>query len=296
MKMATAVQHLQRYPARCRRGALIGLALVLLAGPVAAAERLIVTNSYVAEIVVALGGASQIVAVGGGSDHLTELAKVPRLPGFRQTSAEPMLAVSPTRLLISNEWVVPQTLDQLRAAGVKVDVIDGEQTPAGVERRIRFVATVLGKVAEGERLVAKFRTDMNEVATQVAKLPRKPKALFVLAGGQRPTLVGGRGTNVAALLDLAGGDNVAETFDGFKVMSAEAMIEAAPEFILTNQDGTVPSDGVAVALRAPGALATPAGKAGRLITVPGHYLQGMGILTPAGIREVARALHPGQFK
>jgi iron complex transport system substrate-binding protein len=100
---------------------------------------------------------------------------------------------------------------------------------------------------------------------------------------------------VAALLELAGAENVAQGIEGFKVMSQEAMIEAAPEFILTNQDGTVARDGVPVALQAPGALATPAGKAGRLITVPGQYLQGMGILTPEGIRLLGRQLHPQVF-
>ena len=259
-------------------------------------HRLIVTNSYVAEIVVALGAASQIVAVGGGSDHLAELAGVPRLPGFRQTSAEPMLSVAPTRVLVTSEWTVPQTLEQLRAAGVAVDVLDAQASVAGVERRSRHVATLLGREAEGERLAARFRTEMAEAASVVAQVRRRPRALFILAGGQRPTLVGGRGTNVATLLALAGADNVADGFDGFKVMSQEAMIEAAPEVILTNQDGTVPTDGVPVALLAPGARATPAGRAGRLITVPGHYLQGMGILTPQGIRALGRQLHPQLFR
>ena len=259
-------------------------------------HRLIVTNSYVAEIVVALGAAAQIVAVGGGSDHLVELAGVARLPGFRQTSAEPMLSVAPTRVLVTNEWTVPQTLDQLRAAGIAVDVLDAQASVAGVERRIRHVASLLGREAEGERLAARFRAEMVEAAAVVAQVRRRPRALFILAGGQRPTLVGGRGTNVATLLALAGAENVADGFDGFKVMSQEAMIEAAPEVILTNQDGTVPTDGVPVALLAPGARATPAGRAGRLITVPGQYLQGMGILTPQGIRALGRQLHPQLFR
>lgn len=256
------------------------------------AERWIVTNSYVADIVVALGAAAQVVAVGGGTDHITELKGVPRLPGFRQTSAEPMLSVSPTRVVVTSEWAVPATLEQLRAAGVAVDVLDGEQTPIGVERRIRAVAKLLGKDAQGEALVGKFNREMSEMGAQVAKLPRKPRALFVLAGGGRPTLVGGKGSSVAALLDLAGADNVAKDVDGFKAMSTESMIEAAPEFILTNQDGTTPVDGVPVALKAPGARDTPAAKAGKLITIPGQYLQGMGILTPQGVRMLARQLHP----
>lgn len=258
----------------------------------AAPERLIVTNSYNVDIVVALGGASALVAVGGGVDHVPGIASVPRLPGFRQSSAEPMLAVSPTRVLMSNEYVVPQTVEQLRAAGVKVDLVDAEQTPAGVEKRIRHVAKVLGKEAEGERLVAAFQRELGEARAAVARAKGRPKALFILAGGARPTLVGGRGTNVALLLEYAGAVNVAQAIEGFKAMSQEAMIEAAPDYILTNRDGLNPSDGAPIALRAPGALETPAGKAGRLISIPGQYLQGMGILTPKGILELARQIHP----
>ncbi|MDM7941401.1 MAG: ABC transporter substrate-binding protein [Hydrogenophaga sp.] len=280
-------------------GMLLGAGLTLVTAATASAqakgraERWIVTNSYVAEIVVALGGGQQIVALGGGSDHLTELKAVPRLPGFRQTSAEPMLSVSPTRVLVTNEWTVPQTLEQLRAAGVAVHVLSADQTPDGVEKRIRVVAELLGRESEGEALIARFHREMAVVRADVARQSRRPRALFILAGGSRPTLVGGRNTNVAALLELAGAINVAQDIEGFKVMSTEAMIVAAPEFILTNQDGTSPVDGVPVALRAPGAMDTPAGKGGRLITVPGHFLQGMGIFTPQGVRTLARQIHPG---
>jgi iron complex transport system substrate-binding protein len=259
----------------------------------AAPERWIVANSYIAEIVVALGAASQIVAIGGGADHISELKNVPRLPGFRQTSAEPMLSVSPNRVVMSSEWTVPQTLEQLRAAGVQVDLIDGEQTPLAVERRIRQVAKLLGRVAQGEELVLKFQRDMAAALALAKKATYKPKALFILAGGNRPTLVGGKGTNVAALLELAGAVNVAQGIEGFKTMSAEAMIESAPDVILTNQDGTAPVDGVPVAMKAPGVLATPAGKSGKLITIPGQYLQGMGILTPEGITVLLKKMHPG---
>jgi iron complex transport system substrate-binding protein len=288
----TGALHSPRRRRVCLAIAGLGVLRPLRAQP-NAAERWIVPNSYVAEIVVALGGASWIVATGGGVDHIEQIKGVPRLPGFRQTSAEPMLSVSPTRLVASSEWTVPQTLEQLRAAGVKIELLDPEQTPAGVERRIRAIARLMGREADGEALAATFRRELADVAARIARRPRRPRALFVLAGGGRPTLVGGRGSNVAALLEMAGAINVADGIEGFKVMSIEAMIEAAPEFILTNRDGTVAADGVPVALKAPGALATPAGKAGRLITVPGEYLQGMGILTPRGVLALARQLHPG---
>ena len=275
----------------------LGLAALALASPAGMRaqtkpQRLIVANSYLAEIVVALGDAATIVAVSGGTEHLTELAKVPRLPGFRQTSAEPMLALSPTRVLIADSFTQPQTLEQLRAAGVQVDLIEADPTPEGVVRRIRLIAKILGRQNEGEALVSKFQREMAEAQAFVARARTHPRALFILAGGGRPTLVGGRNTNTAALLELAGAKNVADAFEGYKAMSQEVMVEVAPEFILTNKEGMNNTDGVPVALRAPGALATPAGKAGRLIWIPNEYLQGMGILTPKGVLVLARQLHP----
>lgn len=258
-----------------------------------APERWIVASSYVAEIVVALGAADQIVGVGGGTDHIDALRSVPRLPGFRQSSAEPLLALAPQRVLMTDEWVVPATVTQLRAAGIRVEILDGEQTAAGVERRIRAVAALLGRPSAGERLVRRFRADMAEAQQFVARVKQRPRVVFILAGGARPTLVGGRGTNAAQLIELAGGHNVADQIDGFRTMSQESMIEAAPEIIVTNQDGLAAAGPSGpVALRAPGAALTPAGRAGRLVTVPGEYLQGMGILTPAGIRQLATQLHP----
>lgn len=278
--------------------ALLGLVLLLgsrmLMADTAPPERWIVANSYVAEIVVALGATQQVVGVGGGTEHIRELSAVPRLPGFRQSSAEPLLALAPSRVLMTDEWVVPNTVAQLRAAGVAVDVLDGEQTEAAVERRIRRVAALLKRTDQGEALIARFRREMSDARRLVARAPSRPRVLFILAGGARPTLVGGLGTNAAQLIELAGGVNVADQIDGFRTMSQESMIEAAPEIIVTNADGlALSAGGTPVALRAPGAALTPAGRNGRLVSIPGEYLQGMGILTPAGVTRLAALLHPG---
>ncbi|MCS6997286.1 MAG: ABC transporter substrate-binding protein [Casimicrobiaceae bacterium] len=279
------------------RGFVIMAALLALAlmRPAAANERWIVVAPYVAEIVVALGGADRIVGLGGGGEHLEALAKVPRLPGFRQTSAEPILALQPTRILITDDRVAPPVIEQLKAAGVRIEQLDTEQSVAGAERRIRQVAQLLGKPSEGEALAARFRREMAELAQEVARARHKPRALFILAGGRRPIIVGGRGTSVAQVLELAGAVNVAAEIEGFKPMSQEAMVKAAPEVILTNRDGLTPTgDGTPIALKSPGAEATPAARHGRLIHIPDRYLGGIGLHTPEGVRlllrEIAKAM------
>lgn len=274
------------------RALAVVVALLAAAGIARAQQRLVVTQSVLAEIVVALGAASEVVAVGGGTDHLSELAKLPRLPGFRQVSAEPMLALAPTAVLMVDEFQPPQTLQQLRAAGVRVELFEPDPSAAGVERRIRRIAQIVGRGAQGEQLVERFRREMEDARAIVARAQTRPRVLFVLSGGGRPTLVGGRGTGVAALIEAAGGVNVAQAIEGFKAMSQESMIEAAPDVIVVNREGLDGPDGTPVALKAPGALATPAGRARRLVSLPNHMLSGFGIHTPAAIVELASRLHP----
>lgn len=267
-------------------------AFALPLSPARAEERYVVTASWLAEIFVELGASDQIVGTGGGMDHLKPLAGKPRLPGFRQTSAESVLALKPTTLVSTTDVMDPAVAAQLRKAGVKVQLFEPEPTLAAIERRIRKVAAMTGRRERGEQVVAKFRADMASARALVAKAKTKPRGLFILSGGRRPTLVAGRGTGPANLIELAGGVNVATGFDGFKPMSQEVMVAAAPQFILVNKDGLEMKDGVPVAMAAPGAQQTPAWRNRRVISLPGEYLQGFGILTPKAIRALALQLHP----
>ena len=134
--------------------------------------------------------------------------------------------------------------------------------------------------------------DMHSALKWVSAARSHPKAVFILAGGGRPTVAGGRGTNTAALLEMAGARNVASDFEGYKIMSQEALLMAAPEFILTNAEGLAPAATGPAVLSAPGARETPAARAGRVITVAGRFLQGLGLSTPEGIRALGVQLHP----
>lgn len=254
--------------------------------------RLVVLDSTLAEIVVALGGAARIVGTVSGVEHLPELAGTPQLPGFRQTSAESILALAPDTLLMSSDRALPQTLAQIESAGVRVIRLGDEATEAATRERILAVAGLLRQPEQGKALARRFSQEMQDIRAWVAGARSRPKAIFILAGGGRPTVAGGRGTNTATLLEMAGAHNVADGFEGYKIMSQEALLMAAPEFILTNGEGLLQSGGVPTVLTAPGATATPAARAGRLITIPSRYLEGLGLSTPEGIRLLAKHFHP----
>jgi len=246
-------------------------------------------QSFVSEIVVALGGADRIVAIGGGQDHLGELLDRPRIPGFRQTSAEMLLAFEPTDLLVTQEHLMPQTLQQLQAAGVRVHLLDPRSDAQGVVARITQVGLLLQKEQDGQSLSARFQRDLAHQHSQ-AVWATPPRGVFILAGGGRPTVVAGGDTYPGALLRMAGTVNLGDALTGFKSLSQEFLASAQPEFILTNPDGLQGTPPVVLA--APGARLTTAARQGRVIALPGYLLQGMGIHTPRAIAQLREALKP----
>lgn len=256
-------------------------------------QRLLIIGSYIADMVVALGAADKVVGIGAGADHIAELADVPVIPGFRNTSAEPMLALSPTIALFSGRQTRPELIEQLKQTGVEVHLFKDDAGSIDlVPKHIRMLGEMFGKTEEAEEVVKSFHSSMEQALDLVAQAKTKPRGLFILSGGGRPTVVAGGNTDIALLLELAGAKNMTSDITNFKPMSQEKMIEAAPEFILINKEGAEVIGDLPVALKAPGILLTPAGKQRNIITLPTGYLVGLGLHTPKAIEALARRIHP----
>lgn len=273
------------------------LALLAMAFPISAStsaeaeQRYIVIGSTVAEIVSELIPAGQVVGVGSGLDHIEAFRGIPVIRGFRLTSAENLLALRPTAVLITERQTRPELVVQLRDAGVRVEVFPDGHGKAAVVEKIHHLGRLLDRQEAATALVGRFSADWDAAIASVGDPAVRPHGLFILSGGGRPTLVGGRGTHPAHLIELAGGVNVVDMIEGYKPLSQEAMAALAPRFILVNNEGMSPVNGSIAALTAPGAMMTPAARDGRIITLSAGALTGPGIMTPGAIRELATKIH-----
>jgi iron complex transport system substrate-binding protein len=137
-----------------------------------------------------------------------------------------------------------------------------------------------------------FNRDLEAALALTAVVESKPKGLFILSGGGRPTLVAGGNTDIALLIEMAGGQNMTADITDFKPMSQEKMLEAAPDFILINKEGSELQGDIPAAMTAPGVQLTPAAIHNHVITLPSGYLAGLGLTTPKAIEALARQIHP----
>ncbi|WP_166802543.1 ABC transporter substrate-binding protein, partial [Microvirga pakistanensis] len=70
-----------------------------------------------------------------------------------------------------------------------------------------------------------------------ARITRPSRALFVLSLQNGRPLVGGQGTTADAMLALAGASNAAASLSGWKPLSDEGLIAAAPDAIVMMEHG-----------------------------------------------------------
>ncbi len=100
----------------------------------------------------------------------------------------------------------------------------------------------------------------------------------------------GSGTAADGIIKLAGAVNAVEGYSGYKQLSDEAAVTAAPDVVLMMTGGGIAvSDAELFASAA--ILQTPAGAARKVIRMDGGYLLGFGPRTADAVHDLAVALY-----
>ena len=84
--------------------------------------------------------------------------------------------------------------------------------------------------------------------------------------------------------------NALEAMEGYKPLSAEAVVAAAPDVIVVSREGLEMAGGVEGVLAMPGVAMTPAGRAGRVEAFDAVFLLGFGPRLPEAVSALATAL------
>ncbi|MGF7177611.1 heme/hemin ABC transporter substrate-binding protein [Azospirillum doebereinerae] len=286
-----------RRPLR-RRALLGGLAALPALGGVlggtlhaAAPERIVALGGAVTETVHALGRSGELVGIDRTSLFPPDLVRgLPQVGYVRTLAAEGVLSLNPTLILASADAGPPATLEQLERSGVRLVRLPEAVDAEGAARLIRAVGAALDRGVEGEALATALERDLAILSAAQAGHPPGPRVLFVLGIGSGPPMVGGRHTGAEGIIRLAGGRNAIDGFEGYKPLSPEAALVAAPDLILTTEQSLTQLGGPAGLLARPELAGTPAGRAGRVAAFDALYLLGFGPRTGQAARDLAKAL------
>ncbi|GAB3265112.1 heme/hemin ABC transporter substrate-binding protein [Chitinimonas naiadis] len=248
----------------------IGLAL-----PAHAAERIVVLTADIAEIVVALGHANEVV----GRDRVAkqaELAQATEIGSSRSLTAEPILRLKPT-LVLGSQLAMPDGIwGQLSGLGVKAIKVGNREDGSDYADAIRSV----GKLIGAEKKAGQVANDW-----QGAMRPTSPLGKRILITYEGKT-VAGRDTPGDWLIRAAGGINAAAAVDGYKPLDPEALGKLAPDVILIAEHNRAVYGGLVEFKRRADIATTPAGKTGRVFEVPVHEYFSVNLGSPAAVKKL----------
>lgn len=270
---------------------LFSLLLASVSPALAETDRIVSLGGSVTEIVAALGAADRLVARDTTSTYPESVAALPNVGYVRALSPEGVLSLQPTLILAEDGAGPPEAMEVLKASGVTVQTIPGDPSPEGVLAKITAVANALNLPAEGEALSAEVAAGLEAARARAAGVSTPKRVLFILSLQGGRVMAGGAGSEAEGIITLAGGINAATGFDGYKLMTDEAVLAAQPDVILMMDRTGDMAIGDADVLAQPALAATPAAVSGAIVRMDGMLLLGFGPRTP----QAAAALHDALY-
>ncbi|XUY26196.1 heme/hemin ABC transporter substrate-binding protein [Agrobacterium sp. rho-8.1] len=260
------------------------------------AKQIVALGGTVTEILYALGAGDRIVARDSTSSFPADALSKPDVGYMRALSSEGILSQKPD-LILSEDGAGPaDVIGILKASEVPMVTVDTPPEGSAIAKKIKDVGAAVGLDDKANVLAEQVNSELATLAKDVGAVgDKKKRVLFVLSTAGGRIMAAGKDTEAAAIIELAGGINAAEEITGYKPLTDEAVIAAAPDVVLTMQRGNhagTPDEIFAL----PAFQSTPAAASKSLISMDGLYLIGFGPRTPAAARELASQLYPEVIK
>ncbi|KZE85246.1 ABC transporter substrate-binding protein [Chromobacterium subtsugae] len=260
-----------------RKTMLAGALLAMLALPGHAAERLVVVTPDIAEIVVALGAAGDVVGRDRSSKE-PQLAHAQVVGFSRALNAETIAGLKPTLVLGSAAAQPPTLWPQLKQLKLRAEEVSAREDGRDFADAIRKVGQLLGRADAAARLAADWQQRMQ---------PRPARAVRYLVSYDG-SLVAGKDTAPDTLIRAAGGVNAAAGISGFKPLGRDAWQALRPDVIILGSHTAAVYGGKDAFAKRPEIAATPAGKTGRIYLLPPQQAMLIGLDSPAVVERMVR--------
>lgn len=229
------------------------------------------------------------------STQFDEASDLPMVTGKgHELNAEALLGLDPTLIITDTSLGPWDVILQMRDAGIPVVVVDSGRNLGNVSEITQMVGDALGVPGAGAALAKRTEAEIKDVTARIeAVAPPQNERLrtvfLYVRGSAQVYYMFGEGSGAADLISSVGAYDVASEigWKGMRPVTAEGLVEAAPELVVMMTKGLESTGGVDGLLEAVPALAqTPAGQNKRFVTIDDSLILGYGPSTA----EVLNAL------
>jgi iron complex transport system substrate-binding protein len=275
------------------------LAIVL---PVAASlmaadrpSRIISLIPATTEMLFAMGAGDRVVAVSTYDHYPPQVERLPRVGALLDPNVERILSMKPDLVVLYGTQVELKT--QLERAHIPYYSYTLKGMP-DIAETIRLLGTRVGSAAGGNALAGQIDQQLANIRAKTAALAH-PKTLLVF--GREPGSLrnidasGGDGFLHDMLVTAGGVDVLADLHRQSVMMSSEMVLARAPDVIIEVHSPTSATD-MSSDLRPWNVLGSvPAVRNHRVFSLTGDEFVIPGPRVVAGVRRLAKTLHPEAF-
>lgn len=271
---------------------------------VTSADRILALDMYgtLAQTVVALGLGDNLVGRVTSSTETT-LADLPLVTqNGHNISAEAVLSLAPTVVLMDTTNGPLEITEQLRSAGVTVVHFDPSRSLSQVVPQIEAVAQALGVPDAGAQLGARVQAEIDSALATIAEVAPQDSAQKVgmaflyVRGTAGVFFILGDGSGADELITALGGRDVASEggASGTVPANAEALSRANPDLILTMTGGVESTGGIEAFFARPGVAETTAGANQRVVDMADGQILSFGPNSAAVLLSLATTIYTQQ--
>ena len=199
-------------------------------------EKIISTAPSNTEVLMALGLGDKLVAIDKYSTDIeginTELPQI----DFLNPDAETIIGLEPDIVIASGHNKTGSVEDPFKAiseAGIPVVYIPSSDSIEGIYKDIEFIADVVNERSKGKEIVDDMKAQVEEIKAIGDTITDKKSVYFEISPA--PYLSSfGKSTFLNEMIEIIGAKNIFENEEGWISPTAEAIIDANPDVIITN--------------------------------------------------------------
>ena len=199
-------------------------------------EKIISTAPSNTEVLMALGLGDKLVAIDKYSTDIeginTELPQI----DFLNPDAETIIGLEPDIVIASGHNKTGSVEDPFKAiseAGIPVVYIPSSDSIDGIYKDIEFIADVVNERSKGKEIVDDMKAQVEEIKAIGDTITDKKSVYFEISPA--PYLSSfGKSTFLNEMIEIIGAKNIFENEEGWISPTAEAIIDANPDVIITN--------------------------------------------------------------
>ncbi|WP_457571998.1 ABC transporter substrate-binding protein [Desulfovulcanus sp.] len=183
----------------------------------------------VTEIVHAIGCGHLLVGVSNFSDFPPAAARLPKVGSYISLNLEKIVSLRPDMCIAIKDGNPIDIIKRLEALDIPVYVVDPVNIATLIEA-ISGIGKVLNSQKQAEDVVSKIKQTVLHIQNRLKDVESRPRVLYQLSFD--PLITIGRDTMIDEIIEIAGGDNVANHLTGYPRMNMEKIFSLSPDVII----------------------------------------------------------------